>query len=37
MDKALLFLILGLGAFWLVLDNFYGNKYINQAVSKVLT
>ena len=36
MDKSFLFLILGLGCFWLVLDQVYGNKFINQAVKNVM-
>lgn len=36
MDKAFLFLIIGVACFWLVLDNFYGNKYINKAVEKII-
>ena len=36
MDKSFLFLILGLGCIWLVLDQIYGNKFIEQFVSNII-
>lgn len=33
MNKTLLFAVMALGCVWLVLDLFYGNKYIKTFVS----
>lgn len=36
MDKGLLFFIISLIAFWLVLDQIYGNQYITQFVTNII-
>jgi hypothetical protein len=36
MDKNLLFLILALCCVWLIMSEFYGNKYISRFVDKIL-
>lgn len=36
MDKAMFFLILGLACIWLVLDQFFGNKYIENFTKNVI-
>lgn len=35
-DNSLFFLILSLGCFWLVLDEFYGHNYISQFIVKLI-
>jgi len=35
-DNSLFFLVLSLSCFWLVLDEFYGNKYISKFITKLV-
>ena len=35
-DNTLFFLVLSLLCFWLVLDEFYGHKYISQFIVKMI-
>ena len=35
-DKTFFFLILGLGCFWLVLDDFYGRKLLTKFITSIV-
>lgn len=35
-DTSLFFLVLSLGCVWLVLDDFYGNKFVSKFIIKMI-
>lgn len=35
-DKSLFFVIIAMGCFYFVLDEFFGNRYISQTVVKMI-